>query len=119
MTSSTQGVAGERSIEDLVAGNAFRDTLMPRADADYNGAPLWYGWALVDAFLAGLDHARKSVPSPDSKLEAYRKALAAACGYLTNAKIDLQTGCTKATEIKTIEDGLTMIKQALAAGARP
>lgn len=55
-------------------------------------------------------------PSPDSKLEAYRKTLEAASGYLLNAKIDLETGCTKATAIKTIEGGLTMIKQALAAG---
>jgi hypothetical protein len=45
--------------------------------------------------------------------EALVKALEAACGYLLNAKIDLETGCTKATAIKTIEGGLNRARQAL------
>ncbi len=48
----------DRPIEDLEAANAFRDTLLAKADGDRHGAPLWHGWAVFDAFLAGLDHAR-------------------------------------------------------------
>lgn len=53
----------ERPIEELIAGEAFRNTLVQRADADHHGAPLWYGWALMDAFLAGIDYARKAYAS--------------------------------------------------------
>ena len=49
----------DRPIEDLQAANAFRDTMVPRADSDWHGAPLWHGWAIFDAFLAGMDYARK------------------------------------------------------------
>lgn len=49
----------EPSIDDLRAGNAFRDTLVPRADAERDSAPLWHGWAIMDAFLAGAEHARR------------------------------------------------------------
>jgi hypothetical protein len=48
----------DRPIEDLQAGDAFRNSLLDRADAAKDGAPLWRGWALMDAFLAGLDQAR-------------------------------------------------------------
>jgi hypothetical protein len=41
------------------------------------------------------------------------KAVEAACGYLLNAKIDLETGRTKATAIRTIEGGLKMLRDAL------
>lgn len=51
---------GDRPIEELQAGNAFRDQLVPRADSDHHGAPLWHGWAIMDAFLAGIDYARRS-----------------------------------------------------------
>jgi hypothetical protein len=42
------------------------------------------------------------------------KALEASCGYLLNAKIDLETGATKATAIRTIEGGLLRAKAVLA-----
>lgn len=48
-----------RPIEELKAGDDFRNSLVTRADADHHGAPLWYGWALMDAFLAGIDWERK------------------------------------------------------------
>jgi hypothetical protein len=48
----------ERPIEELQAGNAFRDTLIPHADGERSGAPVWHGWAIMDAFLAGIDYAR-------------------------------------------------------------
>jgi hypothetical protein len=49
----------DRPIEDLEAANEFRQALVERADAHTAGAPLWYGWAIFDAFLAGLDYARR------------------------------------------------------------
>lgn len=48
----------DRPIEDLEAANAFRQTLLERADGEMGHAPFWHGWAIFDAFLAGLDHAR-------------------------------------------------------------
>jgi hypothetical protein len=49
----------KRPIEDLEAADAFRNTMLAKADSAKAGAPLWHGWALFDAFLAGLDHARR------------------------------------------------------------
>lgn len=48
----------ERPLEDLQAADEFRSTMVARADENRHGAPLWHGWAIFDAFLAGLDHAR-------------------------------------------------------------
>ncbi len=53
----------DRPIEDLEAANAFRATLLAQADSHQGGAPLWHGWAIFDAFLAGLDHARRPAPT--------------------------------------------------------
>lgn len=50
----------ERPIEDLQAADAFRASLLDRPDGYAGAAPLWHGWAIFDAFLAGLDHARRS-----------------------------------------------------------
>jgi len=50
----------DRPIEDLEAADKFRRTLVPRADKmTPDGAYLWHGWALFDAFLAGVDYAQK------------------------------------------------------------
>lgn len=48
----------ERPIEEIEAGDAFVKSLVPRADAS-NPYPLWHGWAIMDAFLAGIDYARR------------------------------------------------------------
>ena len=45
-------------------------------------------------------------------------ALGKAQGYLLNAKIDLETGATKATAIRTIEGGLKLVVAALASYAK-
>ena len=45
--------------DDLVAGDTFRNSLLPRADVK-KPFPLWHGWALMDAFLAGAEYARSS-----------------------------------------------------------
>lgn len=57
----------DRPIEELRAGNDFRDKLVAKADADRSGAPLWHGWALMDAFLAGIDWERKRVQNSGQK----------------------------------------------------
>jgi hypothetical protein len=51
--------------------------------------------------------------------EALVKALTAACGYMRNASIDLSTGCTKATAIRTIDGGLKQAEAVLAAVGGP
>lgn len=53
---------GEAPRDLLVAADAFRDTLIPKADQMHSGYyPLWHGWALHDAFVAG---ARWAQPPP-------------------------------------------------------
>lgn len=52
----------DRPIEDLEAANNFRNGLVDQADANRGGAPLWHGWAVFDAFLAGVDYARGEKP---------------------------------------------------------
>lgn len=48
----------DRPIEELQAGDKFRDGLKSRADSERHGCPLWHGWAIMDAFLAGIDYQR-------------------------------------------------------------
>lgn len=57
----------ERPLEELQAGNEFRKSLCPRADAAKDGSPLWHGWAIMDAFLAGIDYARKRAQLGDAR----------------------------------------------------
>lgn len=59
----------ERPIEELTAGNDFRLSLVPRADGDRIGAPLWFGWALMDAFLAGVDYGRQTASTTQDDIE--------------------------------------------------
>lgn len=54
----------ERPIEELKAGDAFRQSMLPKADSDFHGAPLWHGWVIMEAFLAGIDYAR-DLPKSD------------------------------------------------------
>jgi hypothetical protein len=46
----------EPSADDLVAANEFRERMVPRADGTSPAGPfpMWYGWVIVDAFLAGI-----------------------------------------------------------------
>lgn len=60
----------DRPIEEIQAGDAFRMSLVPRCDMIRVGAPLWHGWALMDAFLAGIDYARKEKDSCESQPQA-------------------------------------------------
>lgn len=46
----------ESKIPDSVRKAAwdFRETMIPKADAFHGSAPLWYGWAIFDAYVAGI-----------------------------------------------------------------
>lgn len=50
----------ERPIKDLMAGEDFRNSLLARADSYHGPYPLWHGWVILEAFLAGIDYARKT-----------------------------------------------------------
>lgn len=54
-------------------------------------------------------NARLIVAAPD-----LLASLSACVGYLLNAKIDLETGASKATAIRTIEGGIKQARDALA-----
>ena len=56
----------DRLKEEIQAGYNFRESLVQRADAHAGHAPLWHGWALMDAFLAGIDYARASQRAADA-----------------------------------------------------
>ena len=58
----------DHPIEQIKAGNAFRDTMIARADAWSGHAPLWHGWAIMDAFLAGIDYARPLILEEAAKV---------------------------------------------------
>jgi hypothetical protein len=63
---------GNPPIGDLEAGDKFRRSLLKKADDNITGAPLWHGWAIMDAFLAGIEYARANPvsaapPTPPSK----------------------------------------------------
>lgn len=47
----------ERQLEELEAADLHVRMQVPRADSFNGHAPLWHGWALTDAFFAGVDWA--------------------------------------------------------------
>jgi len=61
--------------EDMDAGEAFRQSMRPRADAYDGAAPLWYGWVIMDAFLAGAKHGRKTPAVSHAQLVAALRGL--------------------------------------------
>jgi hypothetical protein len=96
-------VKGDQIHEDAL-------TIIGNVDGEYlDGAP----HCTFDVVAQCVDEYGAFIPS------AYVKALEAATGYLLNAKVDLETGCTKATAIKTIEGGLVMARAALAKATAP
>ena len=60
MLEATERVKPMPPLSLLKAGNAFRDSLIPRADAHTRHAPLWHGWAIMDAFIAGAEYGQES-----------------------------------------------------------
>jgi hypothetical protein len=41
-------------LELIREADAFRDTLITKADAHNGPYPLWHGWAILDAYIAGV-----------------------------------------------------------------
>lgn len=56
---------------------------------------------------------RHGAPEPMARIAELEAGLRAAIGYMMNARIDLETGCTKATAIKTISGGIERAKALL------
>lgn len=57
---------------------------------------------------------RQAVEETLAEYTALLAALSAACGFLMNAKIDLETGAPKRTAIRTIDGGLNLVRAAIA-----
>lgn len=80
-------------------------------------AAAWYSGSAraqdhsISGMLAG--EAADRIAALERENAALREALGAACGYLLNAKIDLETGARKSTAIATIEGGLRRVRGAL------
>lgn len=55
-----------RPIDDIMAGDAFRKTILVKADCTGDGYPKWHGWAIMDAFLAGAEYGRNNPKEPKS-----------------------------------------------------
>lgn len=65
-------------------------------------------------FYGVILEAKRTTEDNEMQTAALIKALETACGYMLNAKIDLETGATKRTAINTIEDGLKITRLAIA-----
>ena len=59
-------------------------------------------------------HRTAALATTADRVAVLEAELSAAVGYMENARIDLQTGCTKAVAIRTIEGGIKRARTALA-----
>jgi hypothetical protein len=62
-----------------------------------------------------LNRAADALDTQRDEIAYLRAALSSAIGYMMNARIDFETGCTKATAIATITGGLARARAAIAA----
>ena len=69
-----------------------------------------------EKYQTSLNWALVRIEVLEKREAALREALEKACGYMTNAAIDLQTGAPKRTALNTIEGGLKMVRAALDQG---
>ncbi len=50
----------DQQIVDLIEADGFRQGVISKADGKTeNGSPWWYGWVIVDAYLAGVKAERE------------------------------------------------------------
>jgi hypothetical protein len=97
------------------------DRLHSRAESYRSGGPsAEHTAALLDEAAVALASAEASADYNDAIAEPLRKrielltaALSSAVGYMRNAKIDLETGATKATAIQTISGGIARAEAVL------
>ena len=83
------------TINDLLAR-------LEKIDSDPIGAGLARNW-----------HRNPDGPEAAARIRELEAGLSASVGYLLNAKIDLETGATKATAIRTIEGGIARARALL------
>lgn len=55
------GCICDRPVEELIAGDNFRKTMIPHAEDRHN--LMWHGWVIMDAFLAGIQWKKNRVKS--------------------------------------------------------
>jgi len=48
---------------DVTAAYAYVDSVVDVADMHAGNSPAWHGWALREAFLAGVSHAENKTPN--------------------------------------------------------
>lgn len=56
---------------------------------------------------------KRRVDAHEAEIVRLRTELSAACGYMRNARIDLETGTPKRTAIQTLDSGLKRAEAAL------
>jgi hypothetical protein len=60
----------EPRLEPYVdAAYEFVEEMVPYADTVDEGSPLWYGWALREAFLAGVEKSLEPAAEPTAGVE--------------------------------------------------
>jgi hypothetical protein len=99
------------SLRDWFAGQALTGlaAAIPGpgcAEWDYYPGAAYH---IADAMLA-----KRAVPSVAGGAPDMLAEMKAAAGYLRNAQIDLETGATKVTAIRTIQGGLKRLEAAIA-----
>lgn len=98
----------ERDIKEIQAGNTFRDTLVPRADSMSGHAPLWHGWVIMDAFLAGIDYAREDADHVCDSYAAENQRFHDEIDRLTRELADARAALVAMTSFR---DGLLVIEK--------
>lgn len=62
----------EQRSQEHTAGYQFIQDMTARADAERDCAPLWHGWALREAFIAGAKYQRELPLKPSPARRAAR-----------------------------------------------
>ncbi len=79
------------SDKQQIAAYEFIQSVEGRADADKDTFPLWHGWALREAFLAGIEYAKRGL-------------LAEASGSDNDSHLDLRVSLMK----RHFEEAMTL-----------
>ena len=65
----------ERPIEELRASDAFRQSVLDKADWGLGNVPSWRGWAIMDAFLAGIDFTHAALTGSKREREIHMTSM--------------------------------------------
>lgn len=104
----------------VAAAVAFRESLVPRADRMEHGQyPLWNGWAIYDAFVAGAQYATQSEKQATisaGELAELRKAIGELAMAMGNPAV--QANGDQTIESQTVREALRRVKETVAAVRR-